>query len=193
MIRRLHICAGLLVFSQLLVYGIAGLVATVQPSLRRPKVPREVRYIPFVVAAGEADKSVAARVYETLKPPLSRPVPDWFLRHTPEGHLLLDFYNINGIYSVVVLRGEQRIKVDHIRNSTALFLEDIHAATPGENGAPDLLRAWAIWNEAGMWALLFFCLTGVYLWLTSRPRLPWAWMLLAGSSAAFAAFWSVFR
>ena len=57
-------------------------------------------------------------------------MPDWFLRRTPENHLLLDFYNVNGIYRVIVLEQEKRLRVEEIRNSIWLFLEDIHAATP---------------------------------------------------------------
>src|SRR4051794_40908321 len=103
LIRRLHIWTGLLVFSQLLVYGIAGLVATVQPSLERTKIPYRTETIPFETAPGESDKLVAARVYASLKPAMARPVPDWFLQKTPEGRLRLDFYNINGILRVIVL------------------------------------------------------------------------------------------
>jgi uncharacterized iron-regulated membrane protein len=192
-VRKIHIYCGLLVFSQFLVYGIAGLVATMQPSLERPKSPRAVRYIPFEVQPGESDKSIAARVYEVLKPPMSRPVPDWFLQHTPQGQLQLDFYNINGIFRAVVFPNEQRVRVEEIRNSTALFLEDIHAATLGDSGAPGLVRLWAAWNEVAMWALLLFCASGLYLWLASRPKVIWAWAALAGSTAVFVSLWMVFR
>jgi hypothetical protein len=74
-----------------------------------------------------------------------------------------------------------------------LFLEDIHASTPGDGEAPLLVRIWAEWNEAGMWLLLGFAVSGAWLWLTSRPRFLWAWMLLAAGSAALAIFWQVFR
>ncbi|MDZ4797680.1 MAG: PepSY domain-containing protein [Bryobacteraceae bacterium] len=191
LIRRLHICAGLVVFAQFLVYGIAGIAASVQPSLERPKVPREVRSIPFQREAGESDKAVAARVYELLKPELSRPVPDWFLRKNSEGNLLLDFYNINGIYRTVV--EPRQLRVELIRNSAALFLEDIHAANLGGDPGPGLVRVWAAWNEAGIWALLFFCVSGAYLWLATRPGWKWAWVSLAASSLIFGAFWVVFQ
>jgi hypothetical protein len=120
-------------------------------------------------------------------------MPDWFLRRTPENHLLLDFYNVNGIYRVIVLEQEQKLRVEEIRNSIWLFLEDIHAATPNDPEAPALVRAWALWNEAAMWSLLAFCLSGIYLWLTTRPRMMWAWSALAVGTAAFMMLWSAFR
>lgn len=192
LVRKIHIYAGLFVFTQFLVFGIAGVVATLQPSLERPKAPASTRYVPFEIQPGESDKSVAARVYESIRPAMSRPMPDWALRRTG-GQLILDFYNINGIFRVSVLEDERRLKIDNIRNSTALFLEDIHAATLGEFSPPGLIQAWAVWNMAAMWALLLFTLSGAYLWLATRPQLRWAWMTLAGSTLVFGTFWVVFR
>ncbi|HET8549391.1 MAG TPA: hypothetical protein VFL57_15365, partial [Bryobacteraceae bacterium] len=127
------------------------------------------------------------------KLPMTRPMPDWFLRRTPDNHLLLDFYNINGIYRVVVLEEQNQLRIEHIRNSTWLFLEDIHAATLGDRNAPGLIRVWAIWNEVAMWALLWFCATDAYLWLATRPRFAFAWAGLLAGSAALAMLWRWFR
>jgi hypothetical protein len=54
--------------------------------------------VPFTAQPSATDKQVADAVYRTLQLPLTRPMPDWFLRRTPENDLLLDFYNINGIW-----------------------------------------------------------------------------------------------
>ncbi len=180
-------------FTQLVVYGIAGLVATFQARLERPRVPLSTRYVPFTVPPSATDKQVAGLVYRTLNLPLTRPMPDWFLRHTPDHHLLLDFYNINGIYSVVVLEDEGRLRVENIRKSNWLFLGDIHAATPADKEAPRLIHAWALWNEAAMWTLIGFTASGAWLWLSSRPRFYWAWAALAGGTACLALLWRVFR
>lgn len=193
LIRKLHIYTGLLTFAHLIIYGIAGLVATMQPGPERPKSPQSIRHVPIAIPPSATDKQVARLVYDTLKLPLTRPMPDWFLRRTPDNHLLLDFYNINGIYRVIVLENEQRLRVEEIRNSIWLFLEDIHAATPGDEEAPAAIRAWALWNEAAMWSLLVFGLSGAYLWLTTRPQFIWAWAALTAGTAAIAILWSVFR
>ena len=193
LIRKVHIYAGLLVFSQLVIYGIAGLAATIYAGPERPKIPYVTRYVPFTAPPSSTDKQVAALAYQTLNFPLARPIPDWFLRRTPDNHLLLDFYNVNGIHRVVVLEEEHRLRVEEIRNNTALFLGDIHAATPGDGEAPPLIRAWAWWNEVGMWTLLGFCLSGLWLWLSTRPRYRWAWVSITAGVASLAVLWSVFR
>jgi hypothetical protein len=193
LIRKIHIYAGLLSFSHLIVYGIAGLVATAQNQLERPKIPGSVRYVPFSPPPSATDKQVAAEVYRTLQFPLARPIPDWFLRRTPENHLLLDFYNMNGIRRVVVLENEKRLRIEEIRNSFGLFLEDVHAATPADRDAPTLVRIWAAWNEFAMWCLIAFCISGVYLWLATRPRFYWAYIAGFGGFAAFAVLYELIR
>jgi len=193
LIIKLHIYAGLLTFAQLVTYGIAGLVASVQPGLERPKIARAVRYEPFTVAPSSTDQQVADAVYRQLALPLTRPMPGWFLRRTPEKDLLLDFYNINGIYRVVVLERENRLRIEDIRNSTALFLSDVHAITTGDPQAPGRVRAWAIYNEIAMWCLLGFCVSGLYLWLSAQARSWWAWASLAAGVVTFAASWMAFR
>jgi hypothetical protein len=193
LVLKLHIYAGLLTFTQLALYGAAGLVATVQRGAERPKTPHTVRYVPFPIRSSATDKEVADDVYRLLRLPLTRPMPGWFLRRTPENDLLLDFYNINGIWRVVVLEREGRLRIEGIRNSPGLFLADMHAITTGDAEAPPLLRAWAFYNEFATWCLLAFCVSGVYLWLTAQARVWWAWTSLASGSVAFAALWAWFR
>jgi hypothetical protein len=193
LVLKLHIYVGLLTFSQLALYGIAGLVATAQPGAERPKIARAVQYVAFKPTSGSTDKQVADEVFRTLHRPLTRPMPGWFLRRTPENDLLLDFYNINGIWRVIVLEREGRLRIEQIRNSLGLFLGDMHAMTVGDEEAPRLLRAWAVYNEFAMWCLLAFCASGVYLWLTAQARSWWAWASLGIGTVAFAALWMTFR
>ena len=193
LIRKLHIYAGLLTFAHLMVYGIAGLVATAQPGLERPKIPRSIRHVPFTVPASATDRQVADAVFETLKLPMTRPMPNWFLRHTDDNHLLLDFYNINGIFRVVVLEQESRLRVEEIRNGLGFFLEDIHAATGRDPEAPRWVRIWGLWNEVAMWTLLGFCVSGAYLWLATRAAFVWAWVALGIGCLTLGGLWWGFR
>ena len=192
-ILQLHIYAGLLTFGQLMIYGVAGLAAAFQPGLERPKTAHAIRYVPFAPAPSATDQDVAAAVYATLAPPLARPMPDWFLRRTADNDLLLDFYNINGIWRVVVLERERRLRIEEIHNSTWLFLSDVHAATTGDDEAPAIVRAWALYNELAMWCLLAFCGSGLYLWLSARARGGWAWACLGAGTVTLSALWLSFR
>ena len=193
LVLKLHIYAGLLTFAHLVVYGIAGLSATFHAGPVRPKIVQSTRYVPFTVPPSSTDQEVADLVYRTLNLPLTRRMPNWAIQRTPDKHLLLDFYNINGIYRVAVLENENRLRIENVRKSGWLFLEDIHAATPGDGEAPPLIRAWAWWNELAMWTLLGFCVSGLYLWLSSQPRFVWAWAAAGLGSLALAALWAVFR
>ena len=193
LVIKLHIYAGLLTFAQLMLYGVAGLVATVQATAERPKVPHTIRYVPFTVTPSATDQQVADDVFRTLRLPLTRPMPGWFLRRTPEHDLLLDFYNINGIWRVVVLERERRLRIEEIRNSLGIFLGDMHAITVGDSEAPRLIRVWAIYNEFAMWCLLGFCVSGVYLWLAAQARSWWAWASLATGTLSFWLLWLAFR
>jgi hypothetical protein len=193
MLKRIHIYLGLLSFSHLIVYGVAGLTAGAQHSLERPKVVESTRYESFTVPANLTDKQVAGLVYDRLQLPFTRPMPDWFLKHTAANDLQLDFLNINGIYRVTVLEKEQRVKIEEIRNSAWLFLEDIHAGTVHSADQMKLLRLWGFYNEFAMWSLLAMALSGVYLWLASRPGLRWAQLCLLSSAAASTAIYFLVR
>lgn len=193
LVRKVHIYAGLLVFSQFLIYGIAGIAATVQPSYERPKIPHTTRMVPFEVRPDETDLQVGNRVFDTLKPPMAHRIPQWALRRSPEGHLELNYYNINGIVRATVLEQQKQLRVESIRNSTVLFFEDIHAGTARGENQPALMAAWGWWNEVAMWTLIGFLVTGAWLWLGTRPRVIWTWAALVAGCAIFAGFWVVLR
>ena len=193
MIKRLHIYLGLLSFTHLMVYGIAGLTASAQSSLERRKQASSERYVAFHASANATDQQVASLVFDQLKLPFTRPMPDWYLRRTAQNDLLLDFVNINGIYRVTVLEKEERLRIEEIRNSTWLFLEDIHAGTASSGAGMRLLTLWGIYNEFAMWSLTAMLLSGVYLWLSARPGLRWAQACLLASSGASVALYFYLR
>ena len=193
MLKQLHIYLGLLCFSHLIVYGIAGLTASVRPGLERPKVAQSARYEPFSAPSNLTDKQVADLIYNQLKLPFTRPMPDWYLQRTASNDLLLDFVNINGIYRVAVLEKEQRLRIEEIRNSAWLFLEDMHAGTTRSAEQMKLLRAWGIYNEFAMWSLIAMSILGGYLWLSSRPGLRWAQACLAASGLASLALYFLMK
>ena len=193
LIVKLHIYAGLLTFIQLMIFGIAGLVATAQTAAERPKNPHTVRHQTFRTPSGASDKEVADIVYRELKLPLTRPMPNFAIKRNADNNLQLDFYNINGIYRVVVLERDGMLSIEEIRNSLPLFLGDLHAATTGDAEAPLLMRIWGIYNEVAMWFLLAFVVSGAYLWLSAQARTWWAWGSLAAGVVSFAALWMAFR
>jgi hypothetical protein len=192
LVLKLHIYAGLLSFTQLLTYGVAGLAATVEER-PRPKIVRASRDVAYAPPPSRTDKEVADDVFRTLGLPLTRPMPLFALKRDERNDLQLDFYNINGIYRVTVLEREGKLRVEDVRNRGITFLNDLHAVTLGDREAPRLVRVWGYYNAFAMWCLLGFCASGVYLWLTAQARSWLAWGAVAAASAAMASLWIAFR
>jgi hypothetical protein len=192
LVLKLHIYAGLLTFAQILVFGIAGLAATVEER-PRPKTVRSSREIAYTPPMSKTDKEVADDVYRTLGLPLTRPMPLFAIKRNHDNDLLLDFYNINGIYRVTVFERERKLRVDDVRNKTATFFNDLHTVTLNDDEAPRLVRVWGYYNAFAMWCLLGFCVSGVYLWLTAQARSLWAWSCVAAGTATMGALWMAFR
>ncbi len=191
LVIKLHIYAGLLTFTQLLVYGIAGLAATAH--LPRPRAAQTVRYVPYVVPPSATDREVAEDVYRTLDFPLTRQLANRNVRRTPENDLLLELPNINGVRRVVVLERERRLRIEEASVPGAMFVNDMHTILPRDTEAPRLIHLWGLYNEFAMWCLIAFCVSGVYLWLGAQVRPWWAWMCLGTSAAVFLALWAAFR
>ena len=53
--------------------------------------------------------------------------------------------------------------------------------------------AWGLYNELATYAFLFMTLSGVYLWLATRPRLRWAQLSFAGMAVVITALWIAIR
>jgi hypothetical protein len=192
-VKRLHALLGLLVFSQLVIYGIAGLTAAVQTHRERPKTVQTAHYLPFHADPMATDQQVAVSVYRSLDLPFTRPMPDWFLRRTPDHHLLLDFYQINGIHRVTLLENEGRLRIEEIRNSPWLFLEDLHATT-GEDGEHfRLIRIWGAYNQFAMWSLIGMTLSGLYLWGVARRGVRWTQVCLGAGTGLLLILYGVLR
>jgi hypothetical protein len=192
LVLKLHIYAGLLSFTQLLIYGVAGLAATVEER-PRPKTFISSRDVPYTPPASKTDKEVADDVYRLLALPLTRPMPLFAIKRNEANELQLDFYNINGIHRVTVLERARTLRIEDVHNGPGTFLNDLHGVTLNDDEAPRLVRVWGYYNAFAMWCLLGFCASGVYLWLTAQARSWWAWTSLAAGTLTMASLWIAFR
>src|SRR5438093_7382802 len=124
-VKKLHMYLGLLNFSILLVFGIAGLAATFDPGPERRARPEPVvRYQPFAAGGSLGDTEVADAVYRSLALPLSSPVPKFALRRDRDNNLTLDFYTVNDVSRVTVLERENRLRIETTRASLWRFLDN---------------------------------------------------------------------
>ena len=105
LIKRLHMYAGLLNFSILFVFGVAGLSATFggRPPVQRLDEAVE-RFVPFTPPPNSTDKQIADAVYDHLKPSLTRAPPAQALRRDTDKNLMFNFFSPNGIVAITILR-----------------------------------------------------------------------------------------
>ena len=192
-IKRIHMYLGLLNFVTLTVFGIAGLTATMQSGPGHPPPASEARYQAFTPPPDASDKQVADAVFQTVGLPLSNPIPKQAIRRNQENQLALNFYTINGPFRVTVLENESRLRIEPMRNNLPHFLSNIHSVTQAGNSRYLRVRLWAWYNEFAIWSLLAMSISGVYLWLASRPRYRWAQLSFAAGTTAFLALYAVTR
>jgi hypothetical protein len=188
--RRLHVHAGLLSTTALVIFAVAGLDSTFRgtPSLYdRP--PDEVRWIGFAAPPDLPEDELARRVHAALGFALSEPAPDYARQRDAEGRLVLSHYSLNGRRDAVVLAEAGRLRVDVWHADLFAFLNQLHAVTPliPPRGVDWRVFLWSLYVELSIFALFFFVFSGVWLWWASRPRHRLARAaLLAGAGAVTA-------
>jgi len=187
LLQKIHIYLGLLCWSILFVYGIAGLTATVFRA--GPPGPHfqssSVRMESFVTPPNQTDKQVAAAVWKTLKIPLAGPPPAYAIHRDHENNLVVSFYTTNGPTHVTVLEQQNQLLIETHRNTLWAYFNNLHSTTLRGHPYDWRIRLWAYYNEFAVWALLAMALTGVYLWLSSRPRFLTAQIAVAMACVSF--------
>lgn len=192
LIKKLHIYIGLLNFSNLIVFGIAGLAATFHSGPERKPASTTVRYENFTPAPGSTDPQVARQVFERFHFPLTDPVPDWAIHRDAEGNLPLEFYTVSSVHRVTYMPNQHRLRIEDMKASVWFFLDDVHTITSLQQ-TDWRMRLWASYNNFAIWSLIGMALSGTYLWLASRPRYRIAQYSFAGGAFAFLALWFLAR
>lgn len=136
-----------------------------------------------IAAPGATDKAIADSIFRVLEPALSRSPPEWALRHDDAGRLLVDFHSPDGVRRVTV--EEDGLRVVTERTGLGTFLNRLHAMTGAYTPDDWRLDAWSLDIRFAMWALIGMALSGLYLWLATRPRLRFALAAAAGGNALF--------
>lgn len=182
---------GLLNFSILLVFGIAGLTGSVESTLAersRPRPSSETRT--FQVPPNSTDKQVADLIHESLQLSMAARAPEFALKRNSKNQLVIDFYTVNGVERITVLDQEGRLEIERRRNTIWQYLNNLHSTTINSRIPDWRVRAWTFYNEFAIWSLLGMAGSGVYLWLATRPRYLWAQLaFIAGSGVFVTLYW----
>ena len=194
LIKKIHTYAGLLSFTLLLVYGIAGLTATFRKGVEGSAAAfGPPRFESFALPPGAGRQQLSDLVYDHIKPPLAERLPEGMVETDSEGNPRLDFWSINGVLRVTVLGREGQLKIQSQSSDLPDFLNALHATLTAYPTSFPLLRAWGVYNHFGLICLLFLALSGTYLWLASRPRYAPARMLADEGSLVFALIYMLLR
>jgi len=192
LLRKIHMYLGLLSWSSLIVFGIAGLTATLHsPSDPRPALA--VRMVEFSVAPNSTDADVADAIWKKLAVPFASPPGKWSLRRDSDNHLVVSLWSPNGVVNATVIENEARLRVETQRNSLAQAMNNLHAMTTNADNPGWAIRMWTVYNEFAIWTLLAMALTGVALWLTSRPRFRLAQVAFLSTCVLFGVLYYVMR
>jgi len=188
-IRRLHFYAGLLNFTALVVFGMAGLVVTFDaPDIFHAGNKPLVTTRPFTAPGAASDREVAALIRDAVKPANAGPP---VIRRNAAHQLETDFYSVNGLIRVIFDEKAGRISIETWRNSIWRFIDNAHASTIGEQSSGAAIRAWVWYIEFSIWCLIFMTLTGVWLGVGARWSYRWTSVSLAAGCIAFLMFWVV--
>jgi hypothetical protein len=194
LLERLHTWVGLFNLTILIVFAVAGLHVTFQPapSERPAPIPGALE-VPYEAPSDFTDAQVAEDVFARLAIPVVRPVPDWAIQRNADNVLVLDFYGPNGMHRATVLEREKAVRVEHARNTLGEFFTVMHTMTLYES-PPDLrVKLWCLYVDLSIFSLLFMVVTGVWLWLRTRPKLWWAHAAFLSGTGLFAVLYALTR
>ena len=83
--------------------------------------------------------------------------------------------------------------MDVRQNSIFGFLSTMHTAFSRRGPQTQAARLWGYYNEFSAWAFLFMIVSGLYLWLDTRPGMRWAQLIAATSIGCSVVLWLATR
>jgi hypothetical protein len=179
LVKKAHIYIALLNLSIVLVFGIAGLKATLNDGKYKPPEP-EVHFENFIVPAALIDDSAVA---EEIRRRLSIPAVGIDIRRDEENNLNVAYYTHSGPRRITLLETENRLRIAKQQEDIWHYFDNLHG-TANRHPSDWRVRLWTYYNEFSVWSLIAMAVSGVYLWLCSRPGYLWAQVsFLAGTAA----------
>lgn len=183
---------GLLNFSMLAIFGIAGLVVTFEaPDIMHSGKPPQTTFLDFTAPSSFSDREVGSLIAARMGTPRHADKP--YIHRGQANRLLVDFYSVDGLVRGTLLENTNRIEIETYRNSIWRFIDNAHTVTIADRSADPAVRAWSWYMEFAVWSLIAMCATGIWLGVASRWRFTWTRVALASGCVVFLAFYFLER
>lgn len=188
-LMKLHMYTGLLNFTILCVFGLAGLVVTAEsPDIFRGGSVPVTTTVPFRAPTSASDKEVGDLIGAQLQP---RHAGKANVRRNAQHQLVADFYSVNGLVRATLIEPAGRLEIETRRNSIWRFFDNAHATTIQETATDWAPMVWSWYIELAIWSLMFMALTGTWLGLTTRWNYWWTKASFLAGTLGFAVFYMV--
>ncbi len=186
-VRKVHIYAGLLNFTSVMICGMAGLVVTFEaPDIFHGAAEKQVEIRDFTAPDIASDQDLAQAIGSVVEHANSiAPV----VKRDAQHQLVVDFYSVNGLKRVTVSESEHQLRIETLRNSGWRFIDNLHATTIHEKTEDWAIRGWAWYMELSIWCLIAMTLTGIWMGLRRRSFRLGLVSLAFGLAGASALFW----
>ncbi|MBI4908108.1 MAG: PepSY domain-containing protein [Acidobacteria bacterium] len=192
-LKKIHMYSGLLTFSAFVVWGVTGIHAVFlePPGEHQPPPVSSLREIPYKAAGGLDDQQLAKAIFDTVAIPLAG--GRYNVHRDEQSNLAFNVFTINGGREVTFDEGAGIVRVAHRANSVWGYLSSMHTAHSRRHRLTASVIAWGYFNEVSTWAFLFMTVSGVYMWIATRPGLRWAQLTMGGMALLTVALWVVIR
>jgi hypothetical protein len=192
-VKKIHMYAGLLSFMAFAVWGIAGIQSAFLPppqGYQPPDIAHETEFT-FEGAGDLDDRELAQRIFRASEVRMGGGV--YNVRRNEDGNLAFLLFTWNGRRDFTYLEDQKLVRVAFRNNNLASFLSSMHTAFSRRHPPELPAQLWGYYNEFSTWAFLFMTISGVYMWIATRPRLPWARICVGSATAVAGILWVVTR
>ncbi len=192
-VKKIHMYAGLLTFTAFFVWGVTGIHAVFLPPPGRftPPDVASVREVPYNAAADLDDKQLGRKIFEAIEVPLAG--GHYNVHRDDHLNLAFNVFTVNGGREVTYLEDQGIVRIAHRRNSLWGYLSSMHTAHSRRHQLSVSAQAWGYFNEFSTWAFFFMTISGVYMWIATRPGLRWAQISFGGMAALTLLLWILIR
>lgn len=192
-VRTIHMYSGLLTFMAFVVWGVTGIHAVLLPAPDQFQPPpvSSVRDIPFQAGGDLDDLQLSRAIFDAIQIPLAG--GHYNVHRDGQSNLAFNVFTVNGGREVTFLDAQGIVRVTHRRSSVWSYLSSMHTAFSRRHVLAPAAVAWGLFNELAIYAFVFMTVSGVYMWLATRPRMRWAQVLFAGMAVLTAALWIAIR